>query len=112
MKVSGAESGEHVADRRRDHAFISLKGFIKSCCKSQFPCKSVNVFFILIMMKDKLTDLWGTWLLQNDLINTSCELSFCRAQCPEQEQIGSAAVERGGNNLKGFCLKAKARAWL
>jgi len=28
-------------------------------CKSQFPHKSVNFFFILGMMKDKLTDLWG-----------------------------------------------------
>ena len=30
--------------------------FIKLFCKSQFPQKSVNVLFILVMRKDKLTD--------------------------------------------------------
>ena len=32
---------------------------IKSFCKSQFPHKSVNLFFTLLIVKDKLTDLWG-----------------------------------------------------
>jgi len=36
---------------------ISQKVFIKSFFKSQFPHKSVNLFFILVTMKDKLTDL-------------------------------------------------------
>jgi hypothetical protein len=27
--------------------------------KSQFPLKSVNLFFMLVITKDKLTDLWG-----------------------------------------------------
>ena len=29
-------------------------------CKSQFLHKSVNLFFILVIVKDKLTDLWGS----------------------------------------------------
>jgi len=39
--------------------FISQKVFIKSFGKSQFPHKSVNLFFILVIVKDTLTDLWG-----------------------------------------------------
>jgi len=38
---------------------ISQKVSIKSFCKSQFPHKSVNVFFISVMIKVKLTDSWG-----------------------------------------------------
>ena len=34
---------------------ISQKVFLKSFCKSQFPLKFVNV----VIVKDKLTDLWG-----------------------------------------------------
>ena len=37
---------------------ISHKVFEKLFCKSQFPHKSVNFFFILVIVKDKLTDLW------------------------------------------------------
>jgi len=44
---------------------ISHKVFVKSFCKSQFPHKFVN-FFILVIMKDKVTDLCGNKLLQND----------------------------------------------
>ena len=40
-------------------ALISQKVFIKSFCKSQFPHKSVNLFFILVIIKDKLTNLCG-----------------------------------------------------
>ena len=39
--------------------FISHKVFLKAFCKSQFPHKSVKVFFISVIVKDKLTDLWG-----------------------------------------------------
>ena len=38
---------------------ISQKVFITSLCKSQFPHKSVNLFFILVIVKDRLTDLSG-----------------------------------------------------
>ena len=37
---------------------ISHKMFIKAFLKSQFPHKFVNLFFILVLAKDKLTDLW------------------------------------------------------
>jgi len=35
------------------------KGLMTSFCKGQIPHKSVNFFVILVMMKDKLTDLCG-----------------------------------------------------
>jgi len=38
---------------------ISHKVFFESFCKSQFPQNPVNLFFILVIVKDKLTDLWG-----------------------------------------------------
>ena len=34
--------------------------FGKSFCKSQFPHKSVNLSFTLVIVKDKLTILWGS----------------------------------------------------
>ena len=37
--------------------FVSQKVLMKSFSKSQFPHKSVNVSVILVMRKDKLTDL-------------------------------------------------------
>ena len=48
--------------------------FIKLFCKSQFPHKSVNLFFILVIIKDKLTDLCGNLLLRKDFINTFWEI--------------------------------------
>ena len=39
---------------------ISHTVFLKSFCKSQFPHKSVNLFFTLVIAKDKLRDLWGS----------------------------------------------------
>jgi hypothetical protein len=54
--------GRQRADSRLPlHAdrFISHKVLLKSCCKSQFPHKSVNLFFILVIVKDMLTILWG-----------------------------------------------------
>ena len=38
---------------------ISQKVFLKSFCKCQFPHEFVNVFFILVIEKNKLTDVWG-----------------------------------------------------
>ena len=32
--------------------FVSQKVFLKYVCKSQFPHKSINLFFILVMIKD------------------------------------------------------------
>ena len=38
---------------------VSHKVLVKSFCKSRFPHKSVYLFFILVIVKDKLTDFWG-----------------------------------------------------
>jgi hypothetical protein len=54
--------------------------FLKLFCKSQVPHKSVNLFFILVAVKDKLTDLWGSWLLQNDFYNTLSEVRVCKTK--------------------------------
>ena len=40
------------------HTHISHKVFLKSFRKSQIPHKSVNLFCILVIVKDQLTDLW------------------------------------------------------
>ena len=39
------------------YRFIPL--FLKSFRKSQFPQKSVNLSFVIVKVKDQLTDLWG-----------------------------------------------------
>ena len=41
---------------------ISHEGFLKACCKSQFPHRSVNLFVILVITKKYLTISWGSWL--------------------------------------------------
>ena len=48
--------------------------FLTSFCKSQLPHKSVYVFFILVIVKDELTDLWRGGLPQNDFSDTLCEI--------------------------------------
>ena len=53
---------------------ISPKVFIKSFCISQFSHKSVNLFFILVMIKEVLADLCWNRLWQNGCINTFCEI--------------------------------------
>ena len=55
-------------------SLISPKLFMTSFCKSQFPHKSVNLFPIITNTKNKLTDLCGNRLLQNDLKNTLREI--------------------------------------
>jgi len=44
--------------------------------KCQLPHKFFNLFFILVTMKDQLTDLWGNGLLRNDFVNTFGEKRF------------------------------------
>ena len=39
---------------------ISHKVFSQSFCKSPFPHKSVNLLSILVIVKNTLTDLWGS----------------------------------------------------
>ena len=36
---------------------------------------TVRLFFILVIVKDKSTDLYGNWLLHNDFMNNLCEMS-------------------------------------
>ena len=54
-----------------DRSLSHREVFIKSFCKSQFPHKFVDLFSTLVLIKEKLTDLWGNWLLQNDFL---CEI--------------------------------------
>jgi len=49
----GAYRGSGFDEHVPDHVFL------ESFCKSQFPRQSVNLFFILVLVKDKLTDLRG-----------------------------------------------------
>ena len=56
------------------NCLISHNVFLKTLCESQFPDKRVNLFLISEIVKDKLTDLCGNRLLQNDFINTFCEI--------------------------------------
>ena len=65
--------------------FISQNCFTMSFGKSQFPHKSVNIFFILVMIKDKLTDLSGNRLLQTDFRITFCEINTtpCAPLCSQ-----------------------------
>ena len=40
--------------------FISHEVFLMLFGTSRFPPKSVNLFFILVIVKEKLTNLWGS----------------------------------------------------
>ena len=57
---------------------IPQKVFIQSFLTSQFPQKPVNLFFVLVIVKDKLTNLCGNGLLQDDFTNTFCEIRAAR----------------------------------
>ena len=68
QRVQGPGSGsEYVSPQEAPHtklsnpvAVVSQKVLIKSFRRSKFPHKSVNIFFILVIVKDKFTDLWGS----------------------------------------------------
>ena len=50
----------HVPLGRGRSEPASHKVFLKSFCKANFiQIRFVNLFFILVIVKDKLTDLWG-----------------------------------------------------
>ena len=53
-------SVDRAFERVDRYNLISHKLFLKWFCQTQFPHKSVNVFFILVMVKYKLTDLRGS----------------------------------------------------
>ena len=63
--------------------FISQKVFINSLCKSQFPHKSVNLNIFITNIKNKLTNLCWNRLLQNDLMNTFCEIRLSPSTIPQ-----------------------------
>ena len=54
---SKSKSMSPCACARRTDALISRKVFLQSFCKREFQHKSVNLFLILVIVKDKLTDL-------------------------------------------------------
>ena len=62
MKPRGARARARVrgAPPHRQQDLISQKVFTKSICESKFPHKFVNLFFMSVVMKDKLTDLCGS----------------------------------------------------
>ena len=47
--------------------FVLHKVFLKSYLKGQFPHKFVNLLFTSVIVKNKLTDVWGSRLLHNDV---------------------------------------------
>ena len=52
--------------------FISIKVFWKSFCRGQLPHKSGNLSLTFTYIKNELTDLCGSGLLQDDRENTLC----------------------------------------
>ena len=71
--ASGAGGGE--ASWWVSCSLVSHKVFSRLFCESQLPHKSVNVFFIISNVTNNLKNLCGNWLLQNDFINTFCEIN-------------------------------------
>ena len=67
-RFRGRRAGRCVAE------FISQKVFLQLLCKSECPHKSFNLTFITTNINKKLTDLCGNGLVQNDVINTFCEI--------------------------------------
>jgi len=54
--------------------FILHHVCLRSFCRIQLPHKSVNLLFTITNMKNKLTDLCGNGLFQNDLKSTLSEM--------------------------------------
>ena len=59
VSAAGFSPASSFAEGPAFHGFVSHKVFVQLFGKSQFPYKSVNLFFILVIVKDKLTSLWG-----------------------------------------------------
>ena len=49
----------HHAFQEWDKVYFTSMCFLRSFRKIQFPRKSVNLFFTLIIVKNKFTELWG-----------------------------------------------------
>ena len=56
IKASEWGAGDDLRRMQREAA----TQLMHQLCKSQFPHKVVNLFFILVIVKDQLTDLWGS----------------------------------------------------
>ena len=56
------------------------EGVTKSFEKSNSGTNLSTLFFILVMIRDKLTDLCLNRLLQNDFISTFCEMTSTPAK--------------------------------
>ena len=63
---AGARREDHI--QQQEHRLACP---LCSFCKSQFPHRSINLFFVLVIKNDTLTNLWGNRLLQNDFSTTS-----------------------------------------
>ena len=74
---------------------ISHKVFIKSSCKNQFPHKSFNLSVILVIVKDTLMDLCGNRNLQNDFMNTFCEI---RSTCEHLSNVSRSIPRTDSEN--------------
>ena len=59
--------GELTFAKRLDNHFLWDKGGPWQRGRRKFPHKSVNLFLILVIEKDELTNLCGNWLLQTTL---------------------------------------------
>ena len=82
---------------------ISLKVFVKSFCRSQFPHKSVNLCFIITNTKDELTNLCGNRLLQNALMQILSLKSICKSQFPHKSVNVSSIMTNIKTNLTNLC---------
>ena len=73
---STSHTSEHRVPTPSSSCFVSHKVFKKSFFRTQFPYKYVYVSFIVTNIKNKLTDVCGNGLFQDNFINTFCEIMF------------------------------------
>jgi len=102
--------------------FCITQSVFKVFCKSQFPHTFVNSFFMLVIVKDKLTNLCGNWLLQNDFVNTlgwrapHLLLRGQKSATRKPFEVGVKTSPDPTFELRKFfpevCLKCWVRAWV
>ena len=97
LKIENNSSAENAPVRKEGRVLLSHHGVLKSFCKSQLPHKSVNSLVILVTVKDKLTDLWGSWPLPNDFENTLCEMCLSCWGVGSKTGNMSVSLHRWGN---------------
>jgi len=73
--------------------FEAQKVFIKSFCKSQFPHKFVNLFFRLVILKDKLTELTFAKRLYTHFLLVKASLEHRAGTGLQPARIGEARFE-------------------